>query len=351
MVLAAGAGAGAAVAAVALSAGLDLAGPSWKRARGRRARWLAYALLGGVAAATVGPWVVAALILCGLVELIVAPAPGRRPPGPVSGRLNSLALLPLPLLAVAAAGGTAAIAWVGFKVGALSYGGGFVIIPLMQGDAVDNYGWMTSGEFLNAVALGQVTPGPVTHTVAVVGYAAGGVGGALLASLAAFAPSFLFVLAGGPRFDRIRANAADQGISGRRRPGRDRSDPRRLDPARGGARRLLAVPPARRRDRRSVCAAPLGRGHDRRLRGRRRGAGRGRAVAALSGRRASVSGGLASDVDGQSWAAARVRVAVADFGLESDLAEHGEHVLAPVQQQVMLLGVAADAVGAAAHRL
>src|ERR687898_557875 len=97
-------------------------------------------------------------------------------------------------------------AWVAFKVGALSYGGGFVIIPLMQHDAVDAYGWMTDGQFLNAVALGQVTPGPVVHTVAVVGYAAAGLGGGLLAALVAFAPSFSFILIGAERFDRLRAN-------------------------------------------------------------------------------------------------------------------------------------------------
>jgi chromate transporter len=57
------------------------------------------------------------------------------------------------------------------------------------------------------VALGQVTPGPVVQTVAVVGYAARGVAGGLLAALIAFAPSFAFVLLGGPRFDQIRANA------------------------------------------------------------------------------------------------------------------------------------------------
>ncbi|HEY2073203.1 MAG TPA: chromate transporter, partial [Gaiellaceae bacterium] len=96
--------------------------------------------------------------------------------------------------------------WVAFKVGALSYGGGFVIIPLMQSDAVSHYHWLTSAQFLNAVALGQVTPGPVVQTVAVVGYAAHGIGGALLAALIAFSPSFVFVLAGGPRFDRIRRN-------------------------------------------------------------------------------------------------------------------------------------------------
>ena len=80
-----------------------------------------------------------------------------------------------------AVGGLAALSWVAFKVGALSYGGGFVIIPLMQHDAVVTYHWMSGGQFLNAVALGQVTPGPVVQTVAVVGYAAGGLGGGLLA--------------------------------------------------------------------------------------------------------------------------------------------------------------------------
>ena len=78
----------------------------------------------------------------------------------------------------------------------------------MQADAVDHYHWMTSGQFLNAVALGQVTPGPVVQTVAVVGYAAAGVGGGLLAALIAFSPSFLFVLLGGDRFDRLRSNTA-----------------------------------------------------------------------------------------------------------------------------------------------
>ena len=69
---------------------------------------------------------------------------------------------------------------------------------------------MSAPQFLNAVALGQVTPGPVLQTVAVIGYAAGGIGGGLLAAFVAFAPSFLFVLVGGPRFDRLRTNGAVQ---------------------------------------------------------------------------------------------------------------------------------------------
>ena len=76
----------------------------------------------------------------------------------------------------------------------------------MQADAVDRYHWMTDGQFLNAVALGQVTPGPVVQTVAVVGYAAAGVGGALLAAAVAFAPSFAFILLGADRFDRLRGD-------------------------------------------------------------------------------------------------------------------------------------------------
>src|SRR5450755_4601464 len=65
---------------------------------------------------------------------------------------------------------------------------------------------MTGGQFLNAVALGQITPGPVVQTVAVVGYAAAGIAGALLAAAVAFAPSFAFILLGASRFDRLRGN-------------------------------------------------------------------------------------------------------------------------------------------------
>ena len=119
-----------------------------------------------------------------------------------------------PLLAAASAttGGLLALAWVAFKVGALSYGGGFVIIPLMQHDAVDTYHWMTDAQFLNAVALGQVTPGPVVQTVAVVGYAAARIPGGLLAATVAFAPSFWFILLGAERIDRLRANQNVRGF-------------------------------------------------------------------------------------------------------------------------------------------
>ncbi|MCE3286530.1 MAG: putative chromate transporter [Gaiellaceae bacterium] len=200
----AGAGAGAAVAAVAVHAGILLLRPAWARvAPAIRWRFIAYALLGAASAATLGPWLVAVLVACGVAEL-----GWRRLAG------GGLSISPFAAIAVVAtSGGTiASLAWVAFKVGALSYGGGFVIIPLMQADAVERYGWMSDAEFLNAVALGQVTPGPVTHTVAVVGYAAAGVPGALLAAAVAFAPSFAFFLVGAQRFDRFVANRDVRGF-------------------------------------------------------------------------------------------------------------------------------------------
>ena len=238
----AGAGAGAAVAAVAVQAGWTLLGPSWTRAgkadRARRFRWAAYLLAGGAAAATIGPWLVLVLLGCGAAELAAARArDGATNPageagtaagaagavdgeaGKATGKARGIAALPaLPGLlagagrvAGAAAGGAglAGVAWVAFKVGALSFGGGFVIIPLMRADAVGR-GWMTSGQFLNAVALGQITPGPVVQTVSAVGYAAGGVAGGLLAALVAFSPSFALVLGGARYFSVLRTSRAAQ---------------------------------------------------------------------------------------------------------------------------------------------
>jgi chromate transporter len=189
-------------------AGAKAADPGPRRPIGpAHARWSGYLLAGGASGALLGPWLVLVLAACGLVEVAVRSRarPRPRPPGPPAG-----ALLLTTAGGAIAAGGLAAVAWVALKVGALSYGGGFVIIPLMQRDAVHTYHWMSAGQFLTAVALGQVTPGPVVQTVAVVGYAAAGVGGGLLASAVAFAPSFAFVLGGGRYFDRLRANAGVQ---------------------------------------------------------------------------------------------------------------------------------------------
>jgi chromate transporter len=214
-VLGAGAGAGAAVPAVAVQAGWSLLAPSMRN-RASAVRWTVYLTAGLAAAATVGPWLVLVLAGCGGAEL--AARHGRRsrrtdagettarpPRSGGSGEAGKLpGIVAAPALVLAAGGGVLGlVAWVAVKVGALSFGGGFVIIPLMQADAVSRYHWMTGAQFLNAVALGQVTPGPVVQTVAVVGYAAAGLAGGLLASVVAFTPSFLIVLLGGDQ--RARA--------------------------------------------------------------------------------------------------------------------------------------------------
>jgi chromate transporter len=206
-ILGAAAGAGAAVPAVALNAASGFVPASWKRIGGstfERSRWIAYGLLGGAAAATIAQYLVLVLLACGFVEILIRTEGGR------ASTTSARIVVGTVAEHAVALGGFGALAWVAFKVGALSYGGGFVIVPLMQHDAVTTYHWMTGGQFLNAVALGQITPGPVVLTTAVVGYAAKGVLGGLFATLIAFTPSFLFVLFGAPRFDRIRANSLIQ---------------------------------------------------------------------------------------------------------------------------------------------
>jgi chromate transporter len=201
-------GAGAAVAPVAINAALGLVPASWRRAgdlRARRVRWVVYGVAGGVAAATLGTYLVLVLLACGLVEVAVS--------GGISWSRGAHAFVVTPL-GLVATGGLGALSWVALKVGALSFGGGFVIIPLMQADAVNHYHWMTNTQFLNGVALGQITPGPVVQTVSVVGYAAAGVGGALLAALIAFSPSFVFILVGARHFGALRTNRVAQAFLG-----------------------------------------------------------------------------------------------------------------------------------------
>jgi chromate transporter len=238
-VLGAGAGAGAAVPAVAVQAGWSLLGPSWKN-KASAARWACYAAAGLAAAPTIGPWLVLVLLGCGAVELLArlratgtgsatgtgaATGTGNEAgtgggagtggtstrsayPDSSDGTGKLRGLIAAPALVLAVGGGVlASVAWEALKIGGLSFGGGFVIIPLMQADVVGHYRWMSGAQFLNAVALGQVTPGPVVQTVAVVGYSAAGLVGGLLASVVAFTPSFLLVLFGGPHFQQIRGNA------------------------------------------------------------------------------------------------------------------------------------------------
>jgi len=126
--------------------------------------------------------------------------------------LTSVVPWPLAVLPVAAA---AAFAWhpgtlvdlgaLFLRTGGLLFGGGYVMIPLIQGDVVERFGWLTRQQFLDGVALGQVTPGPIIITATFVGYGAAGFPGAIVATLAVFAPSFVFAIAAARFLDRIRS--------------------------------------------------------------------------------------------------------------------------------------------------
>jgi chromate transporter len=88
------------------------------------------------------------------------------------------------------------------KVDVFAFGGGFASVPVMLHQVVDVRNWMDSKTFMDGIALGQVTPGPIVITATFVGYQVGGLAGAAVATLATFTPSFLMVLLAVPYFDR-----------------------------------------------------------------------------------------------------------------------------------------------------
>jgi chromate transporter len=113
--------------------------------------------------------------------------------------------------AAAAAAGIAGVSlWkLGFfflKIGSVLYGSGYVLIAFLEGGLVNDYGWLTSRQLLDAVAIGQFTPGPVLSTATFVGYVVSGIPGAVIATVAIFLPSFLFVLLLNPLIPRLRAS-------------------------------------------------------------------------------------------------------------------------------------------------
>ena len=90
------------------------------------------------------------------------------------------------------------------KVDLMAFGGGFTTVPLIQREVVDRFKWVSTREFIDGIALGQVTPGPIVITATFVGYKVGGLLGALLGTIAVFFPSFLIVTTLAPYYDRIK---------------------------------------------------------------------------------------------------------------------------------------------------
>jgi len=99
-----------------------------------------------------------------------------------------------------------------FKVGAVLYGSGYVLLAFLQADLVTRLGWLTEQQLLDAIAIGQVTPGPVFTTATFIGYFLGGVPGALVATVGIFLPSFFFVAISNPIIPRLRKSPWAAGI-------------------------------------------------------------------------------------------------------------------------------------------
>jgi len=163
---------------------------------------------------------VAALVaaFAGVHELVILAGAGLvvavwRSGGRLANR--SGAFLPLPLLPLLGGTGTSATMSAGLAplffaflwIGSVLYGSGYVLFALLQGELVDSRGWLTEQQLLDAVAVGQVTPGPLFTTATFIGFLLGGVPGAIVATVAIFLPGFVFVAITGPLIPRLRGSA------------------------------------------------------------------------------------------------------------------------------------------------
>jgi chromate transporter len=148
--------------------------------------------------------------LAGLPEiyvLVLAGAAGMmRSQGSLAGVV--MMFLPAALAAAGTAGATAADVTLYFlRVGSLLFGSGYVLLPVLHGDLVERFGWLTGRQVLDAIAAGQATPGPLFSTATFIGYLLGGPLMALAATAAMFAPAFLFAAVSSAMLDRLRASA------------------------------------------------------------------------------------------------------------------------------------------------
>jgi chromate transporter len=98
------------------------------------------------------------------------------------------------------------------KVGSILFGSGYVLLAFLRADLVQRFGWLTDQQLLDAIAVGQITPGPVFTTATFVGYVVAGAPGALLATFGIFFPSFVFVAASNPLIPRLRQSCWTAGF-------------------------------------------------------------------------------------------------------------------------------------------
>jgi chromate transporter len=203
-------GIGAAVIAIIVRSAIKLV----KATLGKdRLLWLIFLALALTTAWTESE-IVWLFLLCGVIALVI-----KAPPRFLSRAGSSAGFVPLLTgMHGPAAMGTISTLFLFFlKAGAFVFGSGLAIVPFLYGGAVRDHHWLTERQFVDAVAVAMITPGPVVITAAFIGYLVAGPVGATLAALAVFAPPYLIVLFGAPYYRRFAQNlqvkAFVQGVS------------------------------------------------------------------------------------------------------------------------------------------
>ena len=183
-------GVSAAVVAIIVRAGYKLARLTLGR---ERLLWAVFVLMTVVTAWSESE-ILTLFVLCGVATLVVQAPPAflRKAPSACVG--------------VAAPALLAELLWFFAKAGAFVFGSGLAIVPFLYGGVVQQHRWLTDKQFLDAVAVAMLTPGPVVITVAFIGYLVAGFAGAGAAAVGVFLPVYLFVVIPYPWFDRISAN-------------------------------------------------------------------------------------------------------------------------------------------------
>jgi chromate transporter len=167
----------------------------------------ALALLGIVAVASNALGLHELVVLFGAGLVCALPRLTRRPAAP-----TALGLMPLfgaagaSVAAVAVPFSTGAMFWFFLKVGSVLFGSGYVLLAFLRADLVERWHWLSETQLLDAIAVGQITPGPVFTSATFIGYLLGGPRAAILATAGIFLPAFFFVAISGPFIPKLRAS-------------------------------------------------------------------------------------------------------------------------------------------------
>jgi chromate transporter len=170
--------------------------------------WLLWTLFAVLAITTA--WreaeIVWLFILCGVISMFIKAPPDWKFSQPAAPSIVGLKQLLTGSLGPASAATVSTLCLFFLKAGAFVFGSGLAIVPFLYGGAVGKYHWLTERQFLDAVAVAMITPGPVVITAGFIGYVVAGAIGATLAVLAVFAPPYFIVILGAPYYRRFAKN-------------------------------------------------------------------------------------------------------------------------------------------------